>query len=102
MYVSAVYHVTKDGWKKVSGTDVGELHFEYYPKPVRAALYPMLMALLCMLRWSPANVACCELCCATECEPCERIAIFCREITLHGGQIHLAPILKIITGGNMG
>lgn len=34
----AVYHVTKDGWKKVSGTDVGELHFEYYPKPVRACL----------------------------------------------------------------
>lgn len=29
----AVYHVTKDGWKKVSGTDVGELHFEYYAKP---------------------------------------------------------------------
>jgi hypothetical protein len=33
---SPVYHVTKDGWKKVSGTDVGELHFEYYPKPVGA------------------------------------------------------------------
>lgn len=32
----AVYHVTKNGWKKVSGTDVGELHFEYYPKPVRS------------------------------------------------------------------
>lgn len=32
-----MYHVTKDGWKKVSGTDVGELHFEYYPKPVRTA-----------------------------------------------------------------
>jgi 20S proteasome subunit beta 5 len=28
----SVYHVTKDGWKKVSGTDVGELHFEYYKK----------------------------------------------------------------------
>lgn len=36
--LSAVYHVTKDGWKKVSGTDVGELHFEYYPKPVRSVI----------------------------------------------------------------
>ena len=36
MSVFTVYHVTKDGWKKVSGTDVGELHFEYYPKPVRS------------------------------------------------------------------
>ncbi len=31
-WCAAVYHVTKDGWKKVSGTDVGELHFEYYKK----------------------------------------------------------------------
>lgn len=29
----AVYHVTKDGWKKVTGTDVGQLHYEYYKKP---------------------------------------------------------------------
>mmetsp|Transcript_39 Transcript_39/g.127 ORF Transcript_39/g.127 Transcript_39/m.127 type:complete len:281 (+) Transcript_39:260-1102(+) len=29
----SVYHVTKDGWTKVSGTDVGELHFDYYPTP---------------------------------------------------------------------
>ena len=29
----SVYHVTKDGWKKVRGDDVGDLHFEYYPKP---------------------------------------------------------------------
>lgn len=28
-----VYHVTKDGWKKVTGTDVGQLHYEYYKKP---------------------------------------------------------------------
>lgn len=29
----SVYHVAKDGWTKVSGSDVGDLHFEYYPKP---------------------------------------------------------------------
>lgn len=29
----AVYHVTESGWKKVSGNDVTELHFEYYPQP---------------------------------------------------------------------
>jgi len=27
----SVYHVTKEGWKKVSGDDVGELHYHYYP-----------------------------------------------------------------------
>lgn len=26
----SVYHVTKDGWKKVCGDDVGELHYKYY------------------------------------------------------------------------
>jgi 20S proteasome subunit beta 5 len=29
----SVYHVTKDGWTKVRGEDVGELHFRYYPQP---------------------------------------------------------------------
>jgi hypothetical protein len=29
----AVYHVGKDGWTKVSGDDVGELHYKYYPVP---------------------------------------------------------------------
>lgn len=29
----AVYHVTENGWKKVTGTDVGLLHYELYPKP---------------------------------------------------------------------
>ena len=28
-----VYHVTKDGWKKVRGEDVGQLHYQYYPAP---------------------------------------------------------------------
>jgi 20S proteasome subunit beta 5 len=28
----SVYHVTNDGWKKVLGDDVGDLHFEYYPQ----------------------------------------------------------------------
>ncbi len=28
----AVYHVTEKGWTKVRGNDVGQLHFEYYPK----------------------------------------------------------------------
>lgn len=27
----AVYHVGPDGWKKLTGDDVGELHFQYYP-----------------------------------------------------------------------
>jgi len=29
----SVYHVTEAGWTKVSGTDVGGLFYEYYPKP---------------------------------------------------------------------
>ncbi|KAG1679291.1 hypothetical protein FOA52_009321 [Chlamydomonas sp. UWO 241] len=29
----SVYHVTADGWTKVGGDDVGELHFKYYPQP---------------------------------------------------------------------
>jgi 20S proteasome subunit beta 5 len=28
-----VYHVTEDGWTKVVGDDVTELHFKYYPDP---------------------------------------------------------------------
>jgi 20S proteasome subunit beta 5 len=27
----SVYHVTKQGWTKVSGDDVGELHYHYNP-----------------------------------------------------------------------
>ncbi|GJN04197.1 hypothetical protein PR202_ga21722 [Eleusine coracana subsp. coracana] len=27
----SVYHVGPDGWTKLSGDDVGELHFQYYP-----------------------------------------------------------------------
>ena len=27
----SVYHVTEKGWEKVSGDDVGELHYKYYP-----------------------------------------------------------------------
>jgi len=30
---TAVYHVTENGWIKVRGDDVTELHFKYYPKP---------------------------------------------------------------------
>ncbi|KAK9814814.1 hypothetical protein WJX72_011938 [[Myrmecia] bisecta] len=29
----SVYHVTEKGWTKISGTDVGELHYEYYDNP---------------------------------------------------------------------
>ena len=29
----SVYHVTEGGWTKVSGTDVGGLFYEYYPRP---------------------------------------------------------------------
>jgi len=28
----SVYHVTADGWKKMRGEEVGELHFQYYPE----------------------------------------------------------------------
>jgi 20S proteasome subunit beta 5 len=27
----SVYHVGENGWTKVTGDDVGELHFHYYP-----------------------------------------------------------------------
>lgn len=27
----SVYHVGPNGWKKLSGDDVGELHYTYYP-----------------------------------------------------------------------
>uniref|UniRef100_A0A7S3R1D3 Proteasome subunit beta n=1 Tax=Dunaliella tertiolecta TaxID=3047 RepID=A0A7S3R1D3_DUNTE len=30
---ASVYHVTPDGWKKVRGDDVLDLHSRYYPKP---------------------------------------------------------------------
>lgn len=29
--IVSVYHVKEDGWEFVSGTNVGELHYEYYP-----------------------------------------------------------------------
>ncbi|XP_042425828.1 proteasome subunit beta type-5-like [Zingiber officinale] len=29
--VASVYYVGPDGWKKMSGDDVGELHYKYYP-----------------------------------------------------------------------
>ncbi|KAL4016024.1 hypothetical protein IC575_023637 [Cucumis melo] len=29
--VASVYHVGPNGWKKLSGDDVGELHYKYYP-----------------------------------------------------------------------
>jgi len=28
----SVYHVTENGWRKVSGDDVGDLHYHYYPE----------------------------------------------------------------------
>ncbi|KAL0813116.1 hypothetical protein Bca101_069559 [Brassica carinata] len=31
--VASVYHVGPNGWKKLSGDDVGELHYHYYPVP---------------------------------------------------------------------
>ena len=31
MFLSSVYYVGPQGWKKLSGDDVGELHFQYYP-----------------------------------------------------------------------
>lgn len=27
----SVYHVGENGWTKITGDDVGELHYEYYP-----------------------------------------------------------------------
>ena len=35
----SVYHMTPDGWTKVKGDDVGNLHFEYYPKPEEHGTY---------------------------------------------------------------
>jgi len=29
----SVYHVTENGWKKIIGADVGQLHYDYYPEP---------------------------------------------------------------------
>lgn len=29
--IASVYHVGPNGWKKLSGDDVGELHYQYYP-----------------------------------------------------------------------
>ncbi|CAK9166548.1 unnamed protein product [Ilex paraguariensis] len=29
--LSLVYHVGPKGWKKLSGDDIGELHYMYYP-----------------------------------------------------------------------
>ncbi|XP_049365261.1 proteasome subunit beta type-5-like [Solanum verrucosum] len=34
--VASVYHVGPNGWKKLSGDDVGELHYHYYPVEVAA------------------------------------------------------------------
>ncbi|KAL4457430.1 hypothetical protein ABPG75_012295 [Micractinium tetrahymenae] len=31
----SVYHVTQEGWTKVRGEDVGELHFRFYPDPAK-------------------------------------------------------------------
>lgn len=31
LVVVAVYYVGPHGWKKMSGDDVGELHYSYYP-----------------------------------------------------------------------
>lgn len=31
----SVYHVAEDGWKKVQGDDVTELHYNYYPDPAK-------------------------------------------------------------------
>jgi 20S proteasome subunit beta 5 len=35
----SVYHVNENGWKKVRGDDVGDLHFEYYPDPTKHGTY---------------------------------------------------------------
>lgn len=34
-----VYHVTEKGWTKVRGGDVGELFFDYFPKPEMQAAH---------------------------------------------------------------
>ena len=31
MYFLSVYYVGRNGWKKLSGDDVGELHYKYNP-----------------------------------------------------------------------
>lgn len=30
-FFESVYYVGPNGWKKLSGDDVGELHYHYYP-----------------------------------------------------------------------
>eukprot|EP01024_Parvocaulis_polyphysoides_P065850 TRINITY_DN769_c0_g1_i3.p1 TRINITY_DN769_c0_g1~~TRINITY_DN769_c0_g1_i3.p1 ORF type:complete len:283 (-),score=43.86 TRINITY_DN769_c0_g1_i3:320-1114(-) len=35
----SVYHITKEGWKKIHGDDVGNLHFQYYPQPENHPTY---------------------------------------------------------------
>lgn len=35
-WIVSVYHVGPNGWKKLSGDDVGELHYHYYPVEVAA------------------------------------------------------------------
>lgn len=36
LWFVSVYHVGPNGWKKLSGDDVGELHYNYYPVEVAA------------------------------------------------------------------
>lgn len=40
-WIVSVYHVGPDGWKKLSGDDVGELHYHYYPAEVAAVDHEM-------------------------------------------------------------
>lgn len=35
----SVYHVTENGWKKVIGSDVGDLFYEYFPTPEANPLF---------------------------------------------------------------
>eukprot|EP00850_Spirogloea_muscicola_P002753 SM000010S04391 [mRNA] locus=s10:1277906:1279728:- [translate_table: standard] len=46
----SVYHVGPEGWEKVSGDDVMELHYKYYPAPEPEAEQSMMEA-------SPSNTA---------------------------------------------
>ncbi|GAB4838469.1 hypothetical protein Ancab_028013 [Ancistrocladus abbreviatus] len=61
--VASVYYVGPEGWKKLSGDDVGELHYKYYPVTPTVAeqemaelfIKQMLLAVLSCQWWLPVS-----------------------------------------------
>ncbi|GKB36786.1 proteasome subunit beta type-5-like protein [Tanacetum coccineum] len=44
--VASVYHVGPNGWTKLSGDDVGELHYSYYPVEPATVEHEMTVAVV--------------------------------------------------------